>query len=72
VRPGDLVEFDRPDLPVDHAELEGTCGILLDHIRSARWAGGSWRILWRGRVIVVDAMDLKRVGCASADDSVVG
>ena len=64
MRKGDLVEFDRPDLPEDHAELEGTWGILLDHIniRSRRWAGGSWRILWRGRVIVADAMDLKLVG----------
>lgn len=63
-RIGDLVEFDRPDLPEDHAELEGTWGILLDHIniRSRRWAGGSWRILWRGKVIVADAMDLRRVG----------
>ena len=64
MKPGDLVEFDRPDLPEDHAELEGTWGILLDHIniRSRRWAGGSWRILWRGRVCVADAMDLKLVG----------
>ena len=62
MKPGDLVEFDRPDLPEDHAELEGTWGILLDHFRSRRWAGGSWRILWRGRVIVADAMDLRVVG----------
>ena len=64
MKPGDLVEFDCPYLPEDHAELEGTWGILLDHINihSRRWAGGSWRILWRGRVCVADAMDLKLVG----------
>ena len=58
------MELNRTDLPGYLAGLEGTCGILLDHIRSPRWAGGSWRILWRGRVIVAMAMDLKRVGGA--------
>ena len=64
MRPGDLVEFSSEHLSLDYEELRGTYGILLKHSRDAsrRWKGGKWFTLWQGRVIVIMAMDLRRVG----------